>query len=317
MHKQRIGLLSLGAMLLLGGTALRAEETNIKKGVEYLAAQQQENGSWNTDDKLKPVDTIESFQALIRVQGGENSLNKALQYFSTLPENNNEILAYKLIALTSSTATIDVLVKSLIAVQKSDGGWGLADSKLGSIPQTIAAMNALLKSGKSDNSTLSKGAEFLVKQQHVGGAWVFTSEDSLSDTAHTAMVLVILKKVQNDNIFSGSGLEQAIQKAQQYIESKSDSGSFGTLVDTAWAYLALCRIKQPSELQNTLALINSSQQANGSWNDKIYDTAICIQALSAIQVPQTDLPDLEILEKNITFSPAAPLTGNEVTLKMF
>ncbi len=307
-------LLTLGAMFLLAvSPTLRAEDATAK-GVNYLISKQAEDGSWNSEDKLKLVDSSESFQALIRTTGGENSLNKSLQFFSALTGDNNETLAFKLIALSSSTATIDALVTQLGNMQKSDGGWGLADVQKGSIPYTITVMNALLKSGKSTNTILSKGAEFLVKQQDANGAWIFTSEHSLSDTAHTAMALIILKKVQNDNIFSGSGLEQAILKAQQYLESKNNSGSYGTIVDSAWAYLALCRIKQPSEMSATLTLIQNSQLDNGSWNDTIYDTAVCLQALTAIQVPQTDLPDLEILEKNISFSPTAPLTGNEVTI---
>ena len=307
-------LTMLGATFLLAISPTLGAQESTEKGINYLISQQAEDGSWGTANK-QIVDSSESFQALMRTRGGENALNKSLQFFSALTEENNETLAYKLITLSSSTATIDDYVNKLIANQKADGGWGLVDSKTGSIPHSLLSVNALLTSKKASNSVISDGIAFLIKSQQVNGSWIFSGEHSLSDTAHTAMVLVVLKNVQNANSYTGSGLEQAIAKAQQYIQGKADSdGSYGDLLDTAWTYLAFSLIKQPSELQNTLSFISNSQKENGSWSNQIYDTAVCLQALNAIQTPQSDLPDLEITEANITFNPTAPMTGNEVSI---
>ena len=304
----------IGTAWLLTLTSTLSAQDTIAKGVDYLVSQQKTDGSWSLDEKLKLIDSAESFQALLRASGGENALNKSLQFFSRLAADNNENTAYKLWALSSSTADVTALVNQLIAAQKSDGGWGIADAKQGSIPHTLLSLDALLED--TDNTVTGNAIAFLIKNQQPSGAWVFSGEYSLSDTAHTAMVLIVLKNAQNANTYAGSGLEQAIAKAQQYIQGKAkEDGSYGDLLDTAWTSLAFSLIKQPSELQTTLALIQNSQLENGSWNNKVYDTAVCLRALTAIQVPtQEDLPDLEITESGIIFNPSAPFTGNQVTI---
>lgn len=308
---------SLGAfvaMSLFFAFTLGAQDTSTEKAVAYLVSEQDEEGGWNQDKQKRIVDSLESFRALQRVRGGETALNNALKYFSALSEDNNVTLSAKLQILSNSTADITSLAAKLISLQKTDGGWGLVESKRGSVPHTLLAVNALLSSKKASSEVLSRACKFLASSQKDSGEWIFSGEYSLSDVAHTAMTLTLLKQIQSSGSFSNTELEQAITRARSYLESKYNAGSYGDLLDTAWVYLAFSQIKQPSELQATLTLITNSQKSNGSWNDKIYDTAICLQALTAIQVPQSDLPDLEITEQNISFNPNAPLTGNEVTV---
>ena len=307
-----VGLIA--AMSMFFALTLGAQDANAEKAVTYLTEEQDEKGFWNRDERKRMVDTLESFQALQRVNGGEKALNEALKYFLTLPEETNETLAVKLQALSSSTADVTALADKLISLQKTDGGWGLVESKRGSVPHTLLAVNALLSSKKASAETLNDACKFLASAQKDSGAWIFSGEHSLSDVAHTAMTLTVLKRMQASGQFSNAELERAVTKARSYLEGRHNSGTYGSLVDTAWVYLAFSQIKQPSELQTTLTYIRNSQKSNGSWNDKIYDTAVCLQALGAIQIPQSDLPDLEITEQNISFNPANPLTGNEVTL---
>ena len=313
-QKRTCGIVSLVIMSLCIVFEVAGQDTNTEKAVAYLVSKQNEDGSWNQDQQKKLVDSFETFRALHRVNGGENALNNALKYFSTLPEDTNETLSAKLHILSNSTADVTNLANKLIALQKTDGGWGLVESKRSSIPHTLSALSALLSSKKASSEILSKACSYLSSVQKESGEWIYSGEYSLSDVAHTAMTLVLLKEIQNTGSFSNTELEQAITRARSYLEGKENNGAYGGLLDTAWVYLAFSQIKQPSELQATLSLISNLQQENGSWNDKIYDTAICLQALSAIQIPQTDLPDLEITEQNISFTPSTPLTGNEVTV---
>ena len=307
-----VGLLAVMSMFF--ALTLGAQDANAEKAVTYLTEEQDEKGFWNRDERKRMVDTLESFQALQRVNGGEKALNEALKYFLTLPEETNETLAVKLQALSSSTADVTALADKLISLQKTDGGWGLVESKRGSVPHTLLAVNALLSSKKASAETLNDACKFLASVQKDSGAWIFSGEHSLSDVAHTAMTLTVLKRMQASGQFSNAELERAVTKARSYLEGRHNAGTYGSLVDTAWVYLAFSQIKQPSELQTTLTYIRNSQKSNGSWNDTIYDTAVCLQALGAIQIPQSDLPDLEITEQNISFNPANPLTGNEVTV---
>lgn len=255
-RSQRKNLLSILAVSVFIGLSSTAEDKVTENAVNYLIAEQDAEGAWNREKRKQTVDTLESFRALQRVRGGETALNNALKYFSALEEDTNETLSSKLLILSNSTADVTELVTKLISRQKPDGGWGLADSKRGAIPDTILAVKALLSSPKPSASSLNTAGDFLVRNQQENGAWIFSDEFSLSDTVHTAQVLIVLQDLREGGYLAGSGLEQAMTKAQKFLESKIDSsGSYGTLLDTAWTYLAFSRLKQPSELQQTLTYI--------------------------------------------------------------
>lgn len=175
---------SLGAfvaMSLFFAFTLGARDANTEKAVAYLAEEQEAEGSWNREKRKQTVDTLESFRALQRVRGGETALNNALKYFSALEGDTNEALSSKLLILSNSTADVTSLAAKLISLQKTDGGWGLVDSKRGAIPDTILAINALLASQKSSASVLNSAGDFLIRNQQPTGAWIFSDELSLSD----------------------------------------------------------------------------------------------------------------------------------------
>ncbi|UDQ98296.1 CARDB domain-containing protein [Lentisphaerota bacterium WC36G] len=303
-------------LLLMVSTVVHANEVIIKKGAEYLQEKQQDSGAWSENQKSN-IDTLESLKALVKVNTADpNSINKALKFLANLPNDDNTISkSMRLNALSFSTNDTLGLGELLTSIQKNDGGWGASNTKQGSIENTIFATNALISSKKATLDSLSKAITFLVKNQQQNGAWIFTGDYSISDITNTAMVIVALKNIETFGSFDNSELQQAITRAQRFLEDSDDDGIYDNLVDTAWVYLALSRIKQPSELQAVLNYINNSQLTNGSWNNKIYDSAICLQALTAIKIPQTEnLPNLEITEQYITFNPTNPATGNEVTI---
>ena len=316
-EKRHITFLSVAVSSLMFAFTAIAEDTPITKGVGYLTSVQDSDGAWNTDESKKMIDTVESFEALHRVNQGEAALNKSLAYISQLPETTAAMVAKKLFVLSSSTADVTPLVDLLAKWQKEDGGWGLTDSKRGSPSTTVWAIFGLNASKKYTATNMSGARDFLIHAQRADGSWSFTDETSLSDIVHTSMAVIALKHVQ-DAGYSSTELENAMSKAQKFLDNqkKADNSYGSSIVDAAWVYLAYSRIKQPSELQSLLSKITSSQQSNGSWNNKIYDTAVCLQALGAIQLPPSEpLPDLEIQEKNITFEPTAPHTGDPVKVR--
>lgn len=72
---------SLGAfvaMSLFFAFTLGAQDANTEKAVAYLVSEQDEEGGWNQNKQKRIVDSLESFRALQRVNGGETALNNAL-----------------------------------------------------------------------------------------------------------------------------------------------------------------------------------------------------------------------------------------------
>lgn len=81
MQSRRMKLLSLMAISMMLAFALGAQDTSIDNAVTFLSGEQEEDGSWNEEERKKSTDSQESFTALQRVNGGETALNKALQFF--------------------------------------------------------------------------------------------------------------------------------------------------------------------------------------------------------------------------------------------
>ena len=160
----------------------------------------------------------------------------------------------------------------------------------------------------------SKARDFLVASQNADGSWTFAEESSPSDTARAALCLAVLKQIEA-NGQSSTTATQAVAKAQTFLEAKRSGGSYGGTLDNAIAYRALLHVKQPAELQETLAALTNGQLADGSWDNDIYTTAAALLALAAVQPPATgDLPDLSIDATGIEFAPSGAQPGTPVTI---
>ncbi len=197
-HYQRwivIGWLGLATGILQPSLGHAAQTEAIERGVAYLTATQNADGSWS-DGEQQIVDTIEAFRALAALNTDTNILNRALGFIGAIPETDNEKLARKLAALTASTANLSNLVSSLTGVQNADGGWGLGGKKQSDVYDTILVVEALLSLGQADASSISKARDFLIAQQQADGSWIFAEEPSPSATARTALGLRALKDIE-------------------------------------------------------------------------------------------------------------------------
>lgn len=287
-------------------------DDGLARGVAYLVSTQSPEGWWNPEAARRPVDTMEAFLALSRAGGDMDTMGRAIGYLASLEADDNENLALRLRALSHSTADTSEAARTLTARQMPDGGWGLEGARLGAVQDTVLAVLALLDSGKASPGSLSSAGQFLLNAQRTDGSWTFTEERSLSDTVHTAIVLEALLALKGAGYVTGNQANDAVAHAKEYLEDTGCLSGTGNLLDVAWCYLALASLKQPAELQASLALIAGAQRSDGSWNGLAYDTAVCLRALAAVRPPAEPLPDLSVSDTSIVFSPAFPLSGESV-----
>ena len=153
---------------------------------------------------------------------------------------------------------------------------------------------------------LTAARDYLMQAQLEDGSWGYAGEESQSDIVRTAIGLIVLDQLKAKGL-TNDATGDVMDKAQAYLESKQSSdGSFGSISETAWSYLALVEFKQPTDLQTTLSLLQNTQLSDGSWDENVYDTAIALRALGAAQPPSTEsLPDLSLEANGLTFDPAA------------
>lgn len=295
-------------------TSVAGNTSAIKLGCNWLASVQNSDGSWSEQDQAM-VDTVEAFRTLVAINCGVDALNNALPYISTWNETDLFTLSRKVLTLSNSTADISKLTTTLIGTQREDGGWGLGDKKQSDPLDTMIVTETLLKTNADNTAVLTAARDYLSGSQLADGSWGFVGEESQSDVVRTAIGLIVLKQLENADLFNARAAS-AMSLAQNFLEGKQVAGGgFGDVAETAWSYLALIKVKQPAQLQSTLTSIQNAQLDNGSWADKVYETAVAMRALGAVQPPTLEAaPDLMLQSSGLTFNPAAVEPGTSVTI---
>jgi len=136
-----------------------------------------------------------------------------------------------------------------------------------------------LASGGYNSSSLINPLAYLIAAQNPDGGWGI-SKGSDSNVYLTSRVLLTLEAYANH-----FDLGTAIANGIAWLKTQQNpDGGFGaegsSAYETALAYIAMANVDLSStEAQNALNHVNTSQQANGSWNDNAYDTAVSLWAL--------------------------------------
>lgn len=146
-----------------------------------------------------------------------------------------------------------------------------------------------------DTRSLIAPVNYLVESQNNDGGWGL-SKGADSNVYMTATVLMALGE------YAGFfDLQSLIADGLTWLKGKQNpDNGFGeessSVYETALAYVTLAASEPSSvEAQNALSFLLSKQNANGSWNEDAYDTAVSILAIYAsmrdMDVDNDGIPD--------------------------
>lgn len=137
-----------------------------------------------------------------------------------------------------------------------------------------------LTSGGYDSSVIVNPVTYLIEAQNADGGWGL-SKGSDSNIYMTAKVLIALQGY-SDSLNLETAIDNGVAwlKTQQNGDNGFGSDGTSTVYETALVYIAIANIDiSASEAQNALTYLLAQQDANGSWNDNAYDTAVSILAI--------------------------------------
>ncbi|MFA5904205.1 MAG: prenyltransferase/squalene oxidase repeat-containing protein, partial [Desulfobacula sp.] len=141
------------------------------------------------------------------------------------------------------------------------------------------SLKITLTSGGYNSAALINPLAYILTAQNSDGGWGL-GKGSDSSIYMTAKVLMTLQAYANTFDFSS-----VISKGVVWLKSRQNPdkgfGAEGSSVhETAMAYIAIAtgNISAP-EAQGALSYLLTAQQSDGSWNGKVYDTAISLLAL--------------------------------------
>ena len=282
----------------------------IDKGIVWLGESQDANGSWSST-------LVTPFEATCVVADTLNHLgtagvaySNAIGWIETQTVFSIRYLSQKIKPLAEYGSNTAILIGTLTSSQNTDGGFGISQGYESDILDTLLALSALKSANYSNISVIQPALSYLLANQNTDGGFGFTSESG-SSVYLTSLALLTLTQYRTQYY-----LEEAISKATSWLISQQNpDGSMGTLWETALAYSALMKVGNGKwEKGSKTACLNCilvNQQANGSWDNDAYTTALCLRAIKD-SMPSEAFADLEA--KYITYTPQKPSAGEFITL---
>lgn len=289
LHRTRVRtypvILALVGFFVLCGSALAQSPTPpsaVQQGVAWLESQVQPDGSLANEDaslatpfqaRAEAALTLDLLGHPSPVLGGSVAGNNA---------TNVEYLARRILAghTTGGPTTVDV--NALLAIQNADGGWGLTESYPSDSLDTALALQALQQARPAASVALQQAVQYLAQAESASGAWGIAGQDSLYFTARVALAA------------AGHGSDPAVTSIITHANTwllgqRNASGAFDTVINNAWPLLTVSLQSVHQAARTPLvAALTDAQNANGSWLNDPYVTAVVLRALRAASRPSRD-----------------------------
>ncbi|MCA9961768.1 MAG: VCBS repeat-containing protein, partial [Anaerolineales bacterium] len=274
--------------LLLPGVRVYSEdapELTPEDGLTYLYATQNVDGSWGGSatalNGLFPSSSI-VVQALRDLEATATSNQQnGIQYLAGEATDLTPFLAQRILALAGSGQDVSADVAALLARQNLDGGWGTLPGVESNVWDTAVTLTALKAGGVSDTALFSRSLAYLIYTINPDGGWGLMRGDD-SHIFYTALALATLNA--HDATFALTGMQNRVvtyMHGQQGVD-----GGYGepesTPFETALVLHAILQTGLPvtAAEQDAIAYLDGQQQANGSWVDDPYSTALALRALA-------------------------------------
>jgi hypothetical protein len=254
-------------------------------GLDWLASQQMPDGSYGQSASSLATpsqSTGEVLRAQLALkQGAAPSFGWALGYLNGRADADTELLARKIAVNAHLGVSAPVPVFSILtqlrAHQHGTGGFGARVGFSPSVFDTAVALEALAIGASPTDPAAAKAVGFLLSRQQANGAWVEgANEPSLYLTALSMRALWAYRSTYG-------GVSAALTGAQNFLLSRRGAdGLWGEDFQSAMALLALVPVVGDLSLVDASAqALRARQQANGSWMDDSFTTALALQALKA------------------------------------
>lgn len=268
--------LFVSLLLFASATAQAAPSPEIQKGLDWLQAQVQADGSL----------AGESASLATSMQGRTETL-ASLKLLASIPaplvnaiaantEDNTEYLARQIISLSQAGVNATAQIANLLSRQNDDGGFGGAPGFASSPLDTAWAMLSLNAANSNSSPAMSAAAGYLLATQDVAGGYSVTGNGSnpyVTALAATALQGGPVNPVTAD----------ALNRVNSWLLSQQQAdGGWGGVDETSEVYLALLGTTSDPDLRNRVTvLLASRQMSEGSWDGDPYVTALALRALIA------------------------------------
>lgn len=264
-----------------GFISLSSVNADVTQGLEYLSTQQTAEDSFSNEADISTEfqatsETLRAFQfASDTVQTGSDA---ALDFLNTVTDRNTENLSRLIIANAEAGNDVQGLVDELIDRQNSDGGFGDSAGYDSTVLDTAFALEALSVSEQAPTSSTAAAVYFLIDEQLAEGGWAGDPNDPTVYLSALAMHALWHYR----GVFSG--VDSALAQAQDFLLDQRNIGTglWSETFESALALIAIIpNVNEFSQISSTVTELQNQQQANGSWDNSVYATALAVRALAS------------------------------------
>ena len=248
----------------------------VTRGLSWLQAQVQLDGSLQSEANSIASSLqvrSEALQTLKLLSAPTNVLSSLQAALNSSNESHTEALARRAQALGLSGIPQAALLEQLLLRQNSNGGYGGDLGYSSHALDTAFVLQAQKQSNSVDLANVSKAITYLKSAQGSDGSFAINRQPNVYTTANSMLAAASwTNQTSTANITTPA--------LQWLLAQRNSAMHYGNTLDNALALWAISgQSSQLAILQALADALKAEQQANGSWNDDPYLTALALRAL--------------------------------------
>ncbi len=274
-----VRLLAAAAFAFSGVASAQSQPPEIERGVAWLDAQVQLDGSLAGESGSMAVPLQARSEAVLALSQLSHVPAPLVASVAADEEALTEFTARRVMALSAATQGASSAIAQLAALRNADGSYGARTGFSGDALDCAFALQAMASTASPDSQSAATTIAWLASAKHADGGWGI---DGASDVYVTSHVLLAAQAW-------AAQLAVAPVSASAHdwlLAQRNGEQRFGSVLADATAMLALAtHTAAPDVLQPLADGIRAGQLPDGSWQGDPYLTSLALRALGALSNP--------------------------------
>jgi len=301
-------------IILIIFMAMFGREVRADIGLDWLLSQYQSDGSFSSlNDKATPYQSSSEALKIFTIFNTDNlDISTSREFLSNDLIQNTEYLSRQIISTDEVNQNTELLINQLLKHHSSLGGFGEFSGYDSSVIDTGYAIEAIALAGYFALSEIDMSLSFLLNEQNDDGGWS-ASRSSVKESSVFITAIVLKALSHYKGVYN---LEEVLKEGADYLIANQGS-------DALWSepFLTPLSIISLIHITNNSAIINESvsalrqqQQADGSWGQDVYTTALALRAINVAETPPVNPVLARIRGRLLDGMTGRPLVGVSISL---
>lgn len=290
--------------------AAPAAQADIDAGLDWLADRDSAQGVHRPGDITTAADTNAEAWLTVHALGAQSEFPGLADATAETADESLFAIARQAVTRLQQGLVATAQIDTLLLQQQADGGFP-SHADHASDPITTAwALMALDRAGRGAQTPAQRALGYLIAAQRSDGGWVAVPGGDGAVLASATAARALASYANRFNV------QDPLNRARGFLlAQRNPDAGFGDLFETAAALEALIVLAAPrAQLTASMQALADAQQANGSFADDAFETALALRALWTWDQPVIDPELAAITGRVLAADTDLPITGATFTL---